>query len=372
MTRTGFAAFLAATLLLSPAALGASGDLASALHFDHSRPRLDPRAKELVVELTLTNVSTASVSGPFRVILEDLRSVSSAKSRGPNELAALDADGERAGAPYFDFAAATLAPGETATREARFANSRAFGLPFRWTATITRAGPPSFDGTYASSQTLGDGYFHKEVARVAGSEATGHHTFNNGGTAGSFSWNATISSTRTLSGEVHISNFGERDVELTGGVYFDANGIATLWWSATDPAPWGDSPIGWSEKRIPDPRPWDGAYTYSETFADGWHHTETAFVTGLTATGYHTFKHPNGGFGSFTFEATITPQGDTAGSLSGTVTIHNLGTRTAPLAGNVAVDPAGTASLGWQATDPPSEGGFGGIGWQTFREAFPP
>src|SRR5688500_18518865 len=74
MTRipTAFAAFLAATLVLSPAALGAIGYLASALRFDRARPRLDPRARELAGELTPTNVSTASSSAPFRAILEDL------------------------------------------------------------------------------------------------------------------------------------------------------------------------------------------------------------------------------------------------------------------------------------------------------------
>lgn len=355
------AAIVAVALALAPRiALGAD-DLSGLLRLDHTRPRLDAATKELVVELTLTNVSSAPVAGPFRVVLDELRSIDSPKSRGPNELAALE--------PHYDFAVAALAPGASASREARFANSRAFGLPFRFEATITRIGAPSFDGTYAGEDTLADGYFHKEVALVSGTEATGTHTFNNGGIAGSFKWDATIDpATGALSGTVHISNFGERDAELTGGVFFDASGVATVWWGATDAdAPWGSSPIGWTDRRIPDPSVWDGAYTDSETFADGWHHTETAFVTGLTATGYHTFQHPDGGFGSFTFEATITPEGGDFGSLDGTVTIDNIGVRTVALSGSIAVNADGTASLSWSGTDPV----FGPIGWGDLREAFP-
>lgn len=109
----------------------------------------------------------------------------------------------------------------------------------------------------------------------------------------------------------------------------------------------------------------DGNYTSTQLLGDGYTHTETDTVTGLSVSGHHTFSNgvSNGSFdwtGAITLSST-----SNNGSITGTVTINNQGTRTAPLNGQIHVNPDGYTFVTWAAYDPV----FGNIGWTTYGNA---
>ena len=107
--------------------------------------------------------------------------------------------------------------------------------------------------------------------------------------------------------------------------------------------------------------PFDGTYTSSGVLSDGFTHTETDQVTGLSAQGTHTFTSA-GVAGSFTWTAQLSPTSDpNVDDLSGSGVIDNIGTRDFTLTGGVHLNANGTATLFWTGTDPV----FGPIGWTT-------
>jgi YD repeat-containing protein len=113
------------------------------------------------------------------------------------------------------------------------------------------------------------------------------------------------------------------------------------------------------------PASFAGTYASTRVLPDGFTHTETDTVVGLTASGHHTF-HKDGASGSFTWTATIVPDPSAPGrgSLVGTVTIDNLGVRVVRISsGSIEVSGA-AGQISWGAIDPT----FGGIGWTTYRQ----
>jgi hypothetical protein len=111
--------------------------------------------------------------------------------------------------------------------------------------------------------------------------------------------------------------------------------------------------------------PFDGKYTSTGSFPDGWTHTENDQVTGLSAEGTHTFTNPShdpGFVGSFTWTAQLSPTSNpNVDELSGSGVIHNNGVRDFTLTGEVHLNANGTATLFWNGTDTK----FGPIGSTT-------
>jgi hypothetical protein len=111
-----------------------------------------------------------------------------------------------------------------------------------------------------------------------------------------------------------------------------------------------------------------GSYNGTATLSDGFLHTETDVVIGLSASGTHTFTN-NLASGSFTWTAQLEPTSNPdVDLLVGTVTINNLGIRTAALTGEVVAAPDGIAAIFWIADDPV----FGPIGWTTYTSLTQP
>jgi hypothetical protein len=110
----------------------------------------------------------------------------------------------------------------------------------------------------------------------------------------------------------------------------------------------------------------DGTYTSTVTLPDGFTHTETDTVTGLSVVGEQDFTNGSAS-GSFTFTGTITLLNPTLGFISGTGVINNQGTR------DFTLDPFNSAVvevsatefvLQWSGTDP-LFGSIGGGGTMT-------
>ena len=115
----------------------------------------------------------------------------------------------------------------------------------------------------------------------------------------------------------------------------------------------------------------DGTYNGSATLSDGWFHTETDVITGLSASGTQTFTNPlyPGYVGTFTWTAVLEPTSNPdVDALVGTVVINNDGIRTVPMTGDVVVGPDGIAAIFWGGTDPM----FGSIGWTTYTSLTQP
>lgn len=114
---------------------------------------------------------------------------------------------------------------------------------------------------------------------------------------------------------------------------------------------------------------WSGTYT-STSILDGWTHSETDVVSGLSASGTHTFTNGYGS-GSFEWTGALTASADWSDSvLTGSGMIHNNGDRAFTITdGGLWLDTTtNTYHLWWSATDPM----YGAIGWETFMAASVP
>lgn len=114
---------------------------------------------------------------------------------------------------------------------------------------------------------------------------------------------------------------------------------------------------------------WSGTYT-STSILDGWTHSETDLVSGLNASGTHTFTDGYA-VGSFEWTGTLTASPDWSdGVLTGSGMIHNNGDRAFTITdGGLWLDTATNIyHLWWNATDPL----YGPIGWETFMAASVP
>jgi hypothetical protein len=111
----------------------------------------------------------------------------------------------------------------------------------------------------------------------------------------------------------------------------------------------------------------DGTYTSSTVTPDGFTHTETDVVTGLSVTGEQDFT--NGvASGSFDWTGTISFPTPTTIDITGSGTINNEGTRSFTLGTSGIFFNGTTFELFWSGTDPM----FGTIGGDTTLTAATP
>jgi len=100
----------------------------------------------------------------------------------------------------------------------------------------------SSDGIYARARQIG-AFTHTDRAIVSGRDVTTHHAFTDGTSSGTFDWTGTIATTIAAPTTGTITGGGNRfdsccgTVPFTldnGGITVNANGTASLSWTATD------------------------------------------------------------------------------------------------------------------------------------------
>ncbi len=119
----------------------------------------------------------------------------------------------------------------------------------------------------------------------------------------------------------------------------------------------------------------NGIYTYSQVFPDGFTHTENDTVSGELASGTHTFVSVDGNGdpigGSFTWQGEIWPSSadPTMGNITGTGMIYNCGSVLSfvMLNGTLRLNGDGSADLYWGGFDSGACGSTGNIGGQGHR-----
>jgi hypothetical protein len=111
----------------------------------------------------------------------------------------------------------------------------------------------------------------------------------------------------------------------------------------------------------------DGTYTSSTVTPDGFTHTETDVVTGLSVVGEQDFTN-GAASGSFDWTGTISFPTTTTIDITGSGTINNEGTRPFTLGPSGIFFNGSTFELGWSGTDPL----FGSIGGDTTLTAAVP
>lgn len=127
----------------------------------------------------------------------------------------------------------------TATRLGYTYNTRAFTV---YADSISQArifgttAPATFDGQYANTRLLADGFTHLDSYDVSGTGISGVHSFSKGTVTGNFTLSGTIVlNTGAVSGNVVINNIGVRNTTFTGTVGINDAGSAEFCWTSSDP-----------------------------------------------------------------------------------------------------------------------------------------